>query len=660
MAQGQDLKLKQKILVVDDTPANVSLLTKILSNHGYKVRVALSGKLALQSVQASPADLILLDIKMPDMDGYEVCRQLKASEQTCSIPVIFISALDATFDKVNAFTLGAVDYITKPIEPIEVLVRIEHQLRLRRFQLQMQTQNTQLQLLLTTTQAISSAADVEEALEIILINLCQNLGWDIGEAWMPSSKGTVLEYCRYWYRDSRFDEFRRQSEAFRFALGEGLPGRVWLSQQVEWIADITQENSTVFLRTQIAKQAALKGVLGIPIAFDHQVLAVLIFFHEQEITPDERSLQLVNAVATQLGSMIQRKKAEEVLQQQAVRERLIAEVTQQIRQSLNLDEILDATVNSIRQCLLSDRVAIYQFTANNNGTFVAESVGKNYPQMLGQTVNPSWIQECFSTFSQGFPIVLDDVEKFNFTGDGIEFFQRYQVKAVVAMPVLKEERLWGLLIAHQCAAPRDWQPFEVDLLSQLAAQVAIAIHQSQLYQYVQSANRELRQLANLDGLTQIANRRRFDECLNADWKRLRREQAPLSLILLDVDFFKRYNDAYGHLAGDDCLRQVAGAIKSVVRRPGDLVARFGGEEFAVILPNTNIEGAVFVAEAIRQAVSNLAIPHSQSKVCGYVTVSLGVASSVPNSELSPQHLMNAADAALYAAKKEGRDRVAYL
>jgi diguanylate cyclase (GGDEF)-like protein len=660
MHRGQDLTLKEKILIVDDTPANISLLTQILSTHGYKVRVALSGKLALQSVQASPADLILLDIKMPDMDGYEVCRQLKASEQTCSIPVIFISALDATFDKVNAFTLGGVDYITKPIEPIEVLVRIEHQLRLRRFQLQMQTQNTQLQLLLTTTQAISSAADVEEALEVILINLCQNLGWELGEAWMPSSKGTVLEYCRCWYGDVRFDEFRRQSEAFRFALGEGLPGRVWVSQQVEWIADITQENSTVVLRAQIAAQAGFKGVLGIPIAFDRQVLAVLIFFHKQEMTPDERSLQLVNAVATQLGSMIQRKKAEEMLRQQAARERLIAEVTQQIRQSLNLDEILDATVNSIRHCLLSDRVAIYQFGANDNGTFVAESVGKNHPKMLGQTANQSWMQECFSAFSQGFPIVLDDIEKSNFTAEGIEFLQRYQVKAAVAMPVLKEDRLWGLLIAHQCAAPRDWQAFEVDLLHQLANQVAIAIHQSQLYQYVQSANRELRQLANLDGLTQIANRRRFDEYLNAEWKRLKREQAPLSLILLDVDFFKRYNDAYGHLAGDDCLRQVAGAIKSVVRRPADLAVRYGGEEFAVILPNTDIQGAVCVAEAIRQAVSNLAIPHSQSKVCGYVTVSLGVAGTVANLELSPQHLINAADAALYAAKKEGRDRVAYV
>jgi diguanylate cyclase (GGDEF)-like protein len=132
------------------------------------------------------------------------------------------------------------------------------------------------------------------------------------------------------------------------------------------------------------------------------------------------------------------------------------------------------------------------------------------------------------------------------------------------------------------------------------------------------------------------------------------------LILLDVDFFKRYNDAYGHLAGDDCLRQVAGAIKSVVRRPADLVARYGGEEFAIILPNTDIQGAVCVAQTMRQAVSNLAIPHSQSKVCGYVTVSLGVAGTVANLELSPQHLINAADAALYAAKKEGRDRVAYV
>ncbi|MCC5645893.1 PAS domain S-box protein [Nostoc sp. CHAB 5824] len=352
-----------------------------------------------------------------------------------------------------------------------------------------------------------------------------------------------------------------------------------------------------------------------------------------------------------------RKQAEAMLRQQAEGERLITEVTQKIRQSLNLEEVLNTTVNSIRQCLRSDSVAIYQLESDGSGNFAAESVGDDYPQRLDQIMHPFSIKQDFSHYYQGLPTVLHNIQESDFSADVFELLQLYQVKAAVIVPILNGEHLWGLLIAHQCAAPRYWQAFEVNLLQQLASQVAIAIHQSVLYQQVQAANEELHRLATLDGLTQIANRRRFDEYLEDEWHRLKREQAPLSLILFDVDFFKLYNDTYGHLAGDDCLRQLGSAFNSIVKRPADLVARYGGEEFAVILPNTEIQGAIYIAQTIRQAVRNLAIPHAQSSVCDRVTVSLGVISIVPNSEISPQDLINAADKALYIAKQQGRDQV---
>ncbi|MDZ8185717.1 MAG: diguanylate cyclase [Nostoc sp. ChiSLP02] len=178
-----------------------------------------------------------------------------------------------------------------------------------------------------------------------------------------------------------------------------------------------------------------------------------------------------------------------------------------------------------------------------------------------------------------------------------------------------------------------------------------------VYQQMQATNEELKRLVNLDPLTQIANRRRFDECFYIEWHRLKRERLPLSLILLDIDFFKLYNDTYGHLMGDDCLRQIASAIEGVVQRPADLVARYGGEEFIVILPNTQGKGAMSVAEKILQAVRNLEILHAQSSISSYVTVSIGLASVVPNPQFSPQHLIEAADKALYTAKHEGRDRI---
>ncbi len=177
---------------------------------------------------------------------------------------------------------------------------------------------------------------------------------------------------------------------------------------------------------------------------------------------------------------------------------------------------------------------------------------------------------------------------------------------------------------------------------------------------LQEANQELQRLATLDGLTQVANRRQFDECLDKAWRILVREQLPLSLLLCDVDFFKLYNDSKGHQAGDECLQQVAQAMKRAVKRPADLVARYGGEEFAVILPNTPGEGALRVAEEIRLSVRTLGVAHPQSSVSEYVTLSIGVSSTIPDRVSAPEALITAADQALYQAKESGRDRVVFV
>ena len=175
---------------------------------------------------------------------------------------------------------------------------------------------------------------------------------------------------------------------------------------------------------------------------------------------------------------------------------------------------------------------------------------------------------------------------------------------------------------------------------------------------LRQANRELAKLVNIDSLTQVANRRRFASHLQQEWQRLRREQKPLSLLMFDVDYFKRYNDRYGHQQGDMCLVKIAQAAQQVVHRPRDLVARYGGEEFAVILPNTSPEGAIVIADRIRTAIHALAIPHANSDVNDKVTVSLGIASLIPAAEALPEQLVAQADRALYIAKQQGRDRFA--
>ena len=172
---------------------------------------------------------------------------------------------------------------------------------------------------------------------------------------------------------------------------------------------------------------------------------------------------------------------------------------------------------------------------------------------------------------------------------------------------------------------------------------------------------ELSELALRDGLTGLINRRGFDEGLKQEWLHHSREAKPLSLLLVDVDRFKQFNDQYGHQAGDDCLRTVASAVNHAVRRPTDKVARYGGEEIAVILPNTSMAGAVLVAEHVRAAVETLHIPHRANSGCGgSVTVSIGVATASAEAERTPHMaaaLLAAADGALYRAKDAGRNRV---
>lgn len=167
----------------------------------------------------------------------------------------------------------------------------------------------------------------------------------------------------------------------------------------------------------------------------------------------------------------------------------------------------------------------------------------------------------------------------------------------------------------------------------------------------------LRSMAMMDGLTGVANRRKFDDDISANWRQCFREQKPLSLILVDVDYFKRYNDRYGHLAGDGCLKSVAQALSETVRRPYDLVARYGGEEFACVLPNTCLSGAVEIAEKMQKRIRALDIEHSASDVDRVVTISLGVATLMPAGDLEFQALIAAADQQLYEAKKAGRARV---
>lgn len=170
-------------------------------------------------------------------------------------------------------------------------------------------------------------------------------------------------------------------------------------------------------------------------------------------------------------------------------------------------------------------------------------------------------------------------------------------------------------------------------------------------------NRELMRLSAMDGLTGLANRRHFDTVLRAEWERGERRRHPVSLLMCDVDHFKPFNDNYGHLHGDECLRRISSALQFAIRRPCELAARYGGEEFALLLPETSAPHAMEIAESVRANVERLEIEHGHAPK-GRVSISIGVATRVPNTQLSPERLIALADKALYLAKKGGRDRAA--
>jgi diguanylate cyclase (GGDEF) domain len=317
---------------------------------------------------------------------------------------------------------------------------------------------------------------------------------------------------------------------------------------------------------------------------------------------------------------------------------------------------------------------IFRFRPDWNGEVVVESVGEEWLPLLEKVFDDCCFANSYiGQYLKGRILAVEDVRASNLNQCHINFLIECQVKANLVVPIVQQgienregnascyvPKLWGLLIAHHCSKPRRWQQFDVDLLKQLGTQVAIAIEQSLLYQQLAAANQQLDSLANSDSLTQLANRRRFDEFLNREWEQCSSSQ-PLSLIMCDIDCFKLYNDNYGHQAGDACLQQVARAIGDTCTNvPPErlyLAARYGGEEFGVILPNTDIVAAQAVAEQIRSRIKVLAIPHIKSVVSDCVTLSLGVA-SISSGQNSPKMLIEAADQALYRAKSGGRDRVA--
>ncbi|BAZ51361.1 GAF sensor signal transduction histidine kinase [Nostoc sp. NIES-4103] len=434
---------------------------------------------------------------------------------------------------------------------------------------------------------------------------------------------------------------------------------------------------------EILEQFHIRAYATAPIFVGKKLWGVLAAYqHSQPHEWKKLEIQFLSQIATQLGFAVKQaellaqaeQKAAELHkanQQQEILFNLVAE----IREFLNLDTLFKTTVREVRKALRADRVGIFRFDPESNytsGEFVSENVLPDYDSVIAIKVKDHCFGEKYAVaYHQGRIQVLSNVYQAGLKDCHLLVLEQFQIKAQIIVPIMKGTSLWGLLCVHHCRCSRDWKTSEIKFIRQLAAQFNVALEHSELLeqshfqanqlakanQALELANSQLEKLSKLDGLTKIANRRCFDEFLEREWNQLKRTGNYLSLVLFDIDYFKDFNDYYGHLAGDECLIQVARAAQTVLKRPTDLLARYGGEEFIVLLPNTNESGAIKVTKLIQKSIEELNISHTKKNSSqDFITVSLGVATQIPTAKSSAQELVNAADKALYKAKEQGRNR----
>ncbi|ERT09448.1 diguanylate cyclase domain protein [Lyngbya aestuarii BL J] len=687
------------ILIVDDTPADLNLLIKILSSCGYHTRIAPTGKLAIESAKVSPPDLIMLDIKLPDIDGYSVCQQLKLDEKTFHIPIIFLSALDGVFNKVKAFEVGGADYLTKPYESEEVLARIKFHLAHQKLLQQLETQNRQLlqqeerwQLLLKGTGDGIFDWNVQTGDAFISTLLKGMLGYTDGEiencfeAWKnllhPDDRDRVLTTL-YSYLKRQIYEYqieyrlRCKDSSYKWILARGQA--VWAEdntplRMIGFHQDISARKQDELIRQQITddlrrSEAKFRG------AFDTITAGMcLVSILGKIIDVNAALCQMFEYDSAELLSLqlsdlifVDDQTLDDQLAQQMFRgkipgyqteKRFLTQSNKIIWGLMNISLIYDnknsphylivhivdishrkrieaaLCRNITTQRAILKAIPDLMIRLDRNGICKSIGLGKNLrefsripyslQQSIYQTLPPKLAKQQMYYVRQAFATNERQIYEYSLEVDGELHYEEARVVKLNDHEVLMMIR---------------------DISDRKQAEIKL-----------KQANNTLEQLAHTDGLTQIANRRYFDNYLSKEWQRLGREKKYLSLILLDIDYFKFYNDFYGHQAGDQCLIAITQAIKHTLKRPADLVARYGGEEFVVILPNTNQKGVINIAQNIQQTIRTLGIVHQKSQVSNIITLSMGMTSIIPDSKTSPAQLIAQADKALYIAKQQGRNR----
>lgn len=623
---------QENILVVDDTPENLAILTSMLVERGYLVRPAINGEVALKAVERNPPDLILLDIMMPKMSGFEVCETLKADDRTREIPIIFISALHKVLDKVKAFSLGGVDYITKPFQLEEVLARVETHMALRRLHRELQANNVRLE------EEICERVKAENTVKQSLLQIER-----AKQEWEITADSLSYVVCLL-DRQGRVLRVNRTIEHWNLAR----------------VVDVKGQGLHDLLHAKCMDEACyLRGFLSH--AWDEVSLGI-------SIGCEEFDPLLKRYVSIQLRPLSSQPSSQEdsVLTSFAVA--VVSDITRQKQAENGLKrhnailDVLNQMSDLFQECRTEPETyevvasICHRLFPSDSGALYLKEDGTNTLRMMiswGEGVNGDAVFPCEDCLIQ----IKHDVYAVKHSAHQTicRHLSSSPELGYLCMPIKAAEQVLGflsLLLGNKDSGDSvDEGEMVIEsrqmVISRVAKHYALALLNLRLRE-------KLRIEAIRDPLTDLYNRRYMEESLARETLRARRRGTPVGILMFDIDHFKTLNDTYGHEAGDKVLEKL-GALFRKYTRSEDVACRYGGEEFLLILPETPLETVLQRAEELRKLIKDhLRIPWQDLVLS--VTISVGVA-AFPHHGSEVKQVVAAADGALYQAKKQGRDQV---
>ena len=619
------------ILIVDDIPDNLTILTTMLTQRGYLVRPALNGPIALKSLQKDIPDLILLDIMMPLMSGYEVCQALKANERTRDIPVIFISALHEVFDKVKGFEAGGVDYITKPFQPQEVLARVETHLTIRQLHKELQEKNARIEA------EINEHLRAEDALRESMAQIEQ-----AKQEWEATADALSYLVCLI-DKQGRVIRANRTVEYWNLGqVGEvsGCGLHVLLHPNCQ--------DPACYLDAFLA-QAWEEIAQGIAIGYEarDRLLRRCLSIQVRPISPKiGRETRLAESFAVAVISDItERKRAEESLQQRNAELLALNRMSDEFQACHTEAETYAVVAETCQALFPADAGVLYITDAARTSLTLAAAWNAPAPAPPVLCVDA-----CLSFGRQKMYLVEEPADE-PLCGH-LDAFPQH---GYVCVPIRTPEQILGILHLAFGSGGADF--FEEESRRQHNAKQIVVTRVTEHYALVLT-NLRLRETLRLeairDPLTGLYNRRYMEESLEREAQRTRRRGTSMGIIMVDIDHFKQLNDTHGHEAGDVVLREL-GALFRRHTRSEDTACRYGGEEFLLIMPEVQLEIARQRAEELRVIVADCLRIRWREQTLS-VTISIGVA-ALPAHGFSITEVLKAADDALYQAKANGRNQV---